>query len=220
VVGALSACEDGQVVGPVDNSRQGVAAEGGRLVADALASALLDLAEALRADRARRPEAPPPEPGVTDAGSAGPGTSRSLASLPSRAVADAASAVAAILVPAVVDRFDVNALLAKVDVQALVSRVDVDSLLESVDLERLLDRVDVDELVQQVDMGAVAREALEGIDVGDIIQDSTASIASDTLEAVRIQAMRADALVARIVDRVLGRRRPRDTALAKPAGGP
>jgi hypothetical protein len=195
-----------------DNSRQGVASEGGRLVADALASALLDLAEALKADRAARPDAPLAEAGPPNAGPAGTGTARSLASLPSRAV-DAASAVAATLVPSIVERIDVNALLAKVDVDALVARIDADRILESVDVERLLDRVDVDELVQRVDMGAVAREALEGIDVGDLIQDSTASIASDTLEAVRIQAMRADELLARVVDRLLRRLRPRDTAL-------
>ena len=58
-------------------------------------------------------------------------------------------------------------------------------------------------------MAAVAREALEGIDIGDIIQESTAGLAIDTIEAVRVQAMNADDLLARIVNRILGRRRPR-----------
>ena len=146
---------------PADNSRQGVASEGGRLVADALASALLDVAEALHSD-------------------------------------------AAAVVPAVVERIDVNALLAKVDVDALVERIDV---------KRILDQVDVNELVGQIDMAAVAREALEGIDIGDIIQESTAGIATDTMEAVRVQAMNADDLLARIVDRLLGRRGPRELSL-------
>ena len=119
-------------------------------------------------------------------------------------MSEAAAAIAAAVVPAVVERIDVNAVLAKVDVDALVSRIDVN---------RILDTVEVDELVGRVDMGAVAREALEGVDLGAIIQDSTASIATDTLEAVRIQAMRADAFLARIVDWPLGRAR-RQTALA------
>ena len=187
---------------PADNSRQGVASEGGRLVADALASALLDVAEALHSDAAAA-EGPPRPAQDAPAGPPGP-HGRSLASLPSRALADAAAAIAAAVVPAVVERIDVNALLAKVDVDALVERIDV---------AKILDQVDVNELVGKIDMAAVAREALEGIDIGDIIQESTAGIATDTMEAVRVQAMNADDLLARIVDRLLGRRGPRDLSL-------
>ena len=67
-------------------------------------------------------------------------------------------------------------------------------------------------------MAAVAREALEGIDIGDIIQELTAGIATDTMEAVRVQAMNADDLLARIVDRLLGRRRPARSVPRPPAG--
>ena len=187
---------------PADNSRQGVASEGGRLVADALASALLDVAEALHSDAAAAEGSPRPTQNAP-AGPPGP-HGRSLASRPSRALADAAAAIAAAVVPAVVERIDVNALLAKVDVDALVSRIDVN---------RILDQVDVEELVGRVDMAALAREALEGIDIGDLIQESTAGLAADTMEAVRVQAMNADDLLARIVDRLLGRHAPRELSL-------
>jgi hypothetical protein len=183
-----------------DASPTGVTTEGGRLVADALANALLDVAQALRTDAAEGP----PQPAPRGDGDHVERAARSLTSISTRAMSDAAAAIAAAVVPAIVERIDVNALLAKVDVDALVSRIDVN---------RILDTVDVDELVGRVDMAALAREALEGIDLGEIIQDSTASIATDTLEAVRIQAMRADALLARIVDLPL-RRRGRQTALA------
>jgi hypothetical protein len=220
VVGSLSACQDARDVATADNSRAGVAAEGGRLVTEALTAALLDIAEALRAAPSDAAATPPDRdaPAGREAGRGG--ATRSLASLPSRAAADAAGAIAAAIVPAVVERIDVNALLARVDVDALVARIDVDRILDSIDPNRVLDRVDVDELVERVDMAAVAREALEGIDLGDMIQESTASIATDTLEAIRVQAMRADDLLARIVDRLLLRRRPRDTALARRAGAP
>jgi hypothetical protein len=178
-----------------------VTTEGGRLVAEALAAALYDVAEALRTDAA---EAPPQPARRGDGNRVGEPAGRSLASMSTRAMSEAAAAIAAAVVPAIVERIDVNALLAKVDVDALVSRIDVN---------RILDTVDVDELVGRVDMAALAREALEGIDLGEIIQDSTASIATDTLEAIRIQAMRADGLLARIVDLPL-RRRGRQTALA------
>jgi hypothetical protein len=184
-----------------DASPTGVTTEGGRLVAEALAAALYDVAEALRTDAA---EAPPQPARRGDGNRVGERAGRSLGSMSTRAMSEAAAAIAAAVVPAIVERIDVNALLAKVDVDALVSRIDVN---------RVLDTVDVDELVGRVDMAALAREALEGIDLGEIIQDSTASIATDTLEAIRIQAMRADGLLARIVDLPL-RRRGRQTALA------
>ena len=187
-----------------DNSRQSVASEGGRLVADALASAILDLAEALQTD-APAAEGPPAAARATAPPARAPGEGgRSLASLTSRAVADAAGAIAAAVVPAVVEHIDVNALLAEVDVNALLAEVDVNALLAE---------VDINELVGQIDVAAVAREALEGIDIGDIIQESTAGLAIDTMEAVRVQAMNADDLLARIVDRLLGRRGPRELSL-------
>jgi hypothetical protein len=187
-----------------------VTTEGGRLVAEALAAALYDVAEALRTDAA---EAPPQPARRGDGNRVGERAGRSLGSMSTRAMSEAAAAIAAAVVPAIVERIDVNALLAKVDVDALLAKVDVDALVSRIDVNRILDTVDVDELVGRVDMAALAREALEGIDLGEIIQDSTASIATDTLEAIRIQAMRADGLLARIVDLPL-RRRGRQTALA------
>ena len=53
---------------------------------------------------------------------------------------------------------------------------------------------------------ALAKEAMEGIDMGEVIRESTTSIRSDTVDAVRDQAMRADGLVAPgVVDRALRR---------------
>jgi len=211
VVGALRAWQDGPDVATADHSRPGVAAEGRRLVADALTSALLDLAEAVGPPEGEPAAATPSEPGREGGHVPGAGAARTLASLPSRAAADVASAIAASLVPAILERVDLNALLAKVDVNALVARLDIDSVLDSIDPDKLLARIDVDELIRRVDMGALAREALEGIDIGDLIQESTASIGVDTVEAARVQAMRADEFLARIVDRILMRRGPRRT---------
>jgi hypothetical protein len=217
----MSACQDGPDV-ETDTPLPGVAADGARMVADGLMSRLLDLAEALQTEPASSgdtPQAPAAAPAVVGESDGG-GAIRSLVSLPSRVAADAAGAVAGAVVPRVVDRIDVNALLAKVDVDALVARVDVDRILDSIDPNRLLDRVDVDELIGRVDVGAVAEEALEAVDIGDLIQESTAGIGTEALEAVRLQSMRADDFLARIVDRVLFRKRPRDTALARPDATP
>ena len=207
-----------------ENSRQDVTAESVRMVADAVDDALLDLAEALRTERpdaAAPPSAgperqePPPRavPGTPAAGAA----ARTLTGAGTRPVVQAAAAIAAAIVPAVVERIDVNALIDEVDVEALVARVPVDEIVARIDLNQVLATVDVDALVGRVDIAAVAREALEGIDIGEIVQESTAGIATDTMEAVRVQAMNADDLLARIVDRLLGRRGPRHVALERRA---
>ena len=87
----------------------------------------------------------------------------------------------------------------------MFAKVDIEAVLNRVDLNALLGKVDLDPLVQRLDVGALANEAMEGIDIGEVIRESTASIGSDTVDAVRDQAMRADGLVARVVDRALRR---------------
>ena len=203
------------------NSREDVTAESVRMVADAVDGALLDLAEALHTERpdaaAPAPAAPERPPRVVPRTPAPGAAARTLTGAGTRAVAEAAAAIAAAIVPAVVERIDVNALIDEVDVEALVARVPVDEIVARIDLNRVLATVDVDELVGRVDIAAVAREALEGIDIGEIVQESTAGIATDTMEAVRVQAMTADDLLARIVDRLLGRHGPRHGALERRA---
>ena len=104
-----------------------------------------------------------------------------------------------------IERLDLNAIIDRVDVGRVIAKVDVEEVLSRVDLDALLAKVDLDRLVQRLDVGVLAKEALDGIDVGEVIRELTASIGSDTVDAVRDQAMRADGLVARVVDRALGR---------------
>jgi hypothetical protein len=120
--------------------------------------------------------------------------------------------------PAILDRLDVNALLDRVDVQRVVDRVDVDDLAERIDVERVLagvdvdalvDRIDVERLTSRIDVGEVAAEALEAVDVGDLIRESTASLGTEAVEVFRLQAIVADGMLARAVDAVLRRRGPR-----------
>jgi len=95
----------------------------------------------------------------------------------------------------VVDLLPIEAILAKVDVDALVQRVDVDALVQRVDLPRIVTQV------------------LEGIELGDLIADSTTNIATSARDTARVQAIRVDGGLASLVDRVLRRRRERDLVL-------
>lgn len=137
-------------------------------------------------------------------------------------LAEAVAVVVAAVLPRVLARMDPDVLLDRVDVQRLVDRVDVPALARRVDLGELADRIDVnaiveridiDALVRRIDLEAAAREALAAVDVGEIVRESTATIGSDVVEGLRSQAMRADDLLARLIDRVLGRDGDRRTSL-------
>jgi hypothetical protein len=105
-------------------------------------------------------------------------------------------------------------------IEAILARVDVNALVGSVDLNALLARVDMDALLTRLDLPSLINNVLSEIELGDLIQESTTGIASDARDAVRLQAHGADDLLARVVDRLLLRRRPRDLATPNFAVGP
>lgn len=133
---------------------------------------------------------------------------------PARAVGGLAARVVAGVAPAVIERLDMDAIvqrvdidrvLERVDVNRLIARVDVESLLARVDPNTLIDRIDVDRVVGRVDMGSVAREAVEGLDLGEIVRESTVGVGGDAIRDARLHAMRADRALERMIDRTLGR---------------
>lgn len=117
---------------------------------------------------------------------------------------------------AVLDRLDLTAVvLRRVDLEALVSaaldQVDLTSVvLEKVDLKAV-----VDAALARVDLVGIAEEVIDGVDLPEIIRESTGSMASDTVRGVRMQGIVADEAVGRAVDRLLLRRGRRST---EPAG--
>ena len=195
--------------------------EAGELVGDAVMGSLADLVARLHVDAppASADAHPEPEPvALAEQPS-------SVRGLPTRAAVDLVGGLVAAIVPVVLARIDPNEIIDKVDVQRLIDRVDVDEVVKQIDLDdlagrldvdALLARVDIDALVRRIDMSEVAREAIQGIDLGELIRDSTATIGSDIVDDLRVQSMRADDLVARVVDVVLRRKKPRRTALDPP----
>jgi hypothetical protein len=118
-------------------------------------------------------------------------------------------------------RADLDAIattaLARVELEPVVSaaldQLDLTQLvLERVDLERVvtsaLQHLDLTQIVrQQVDLIGLADYVVDGIDLPEIIRDSTGSVASEAVRGLRMQGVGADVAVARIVDRMLHRRR-------------
>jgi hypothetical protein len=99
-------------------------------------------------------------------------------------------------------------LLEKVDVNAIARRLDIEAVLDRMDLtSTVLRRVDlvkvVDAVLDQMDLIALANEIIEGVDLPEIIRDSTGTMASETVNGVRMQGIGADQAVGRAVDRLL-----------------
>ena len=96
------------------------------------------------------------------------------------------------------DQVDVNRLLDKVDVNKLLDQVDVDKLVARVDVQAVMKQVDVTELASQVDINALVERA--GLE--EIVARSSSSIASESVNLVRSQAVGLDDFIARWVNRL------------------
>ena len=116
-------------------------------------------------------------------------------------------------VDAIVRRVDLDAIVSQVDIDAIAKRIDVDAIVEKLDIDAIVDRVDIDAIVRRLDLVSLAEEIVNGIDLPEIIRESTGSMASDVVRDVRMQSIDADVAIARIVDRLIRRRRARRTEI-------
>jgi hypothetical protein len=114
-------------------------------------------------------------------------------------------------VDAVASRVDLAALVARVDPDAVVKRVDVDAVVARADLDAILVRLDLPRIVQEVivaiDLPRIVEEVIAAIDLPEILRESTGSAASEVVRGIRAESVQADDAVARIVDRLLHRKR-------------
>jgi hypothetical protein len=119
-----------------------------------------------------------------------------------QAAAEAASQLVGAIVAAVLDEVDLDGVVARVDLDAIAARIDLDAIAARIDLNAIVSRLDLAGLTEQV---------IDEVDLGEIIRESSGSMASETVDALRVQGMRADHFVSRLVDRVLLRKGERHT---------
>lgn len=150
------------------------------------------------------------------------------------AAVDLDRAVARVDVDAVVTRVDADAVVAKVDLNAIIDRVDVDAVANRLDVELVLDRmdltstvlqrVDLDALVQaillRIDLIGLAEQVIDGVNLTEIIRESTGTMASDTVRGVRMQGIAADDAISHAMDRFLLRHGRRSTKAPDDGGRP
>ena len=112
---------------------------------------------------------------------------------------------------AIVERIDVGAIVERVDVGAIVERVDLDAIASRIDLDAIVARVDLDAIVSRIDLAGLTEQVMDEVDLGEIIRESSSTMATETVDALRVQGMRVDGLVSRIADRILFRQGERQT---------
>jgi hypothetical protein len=127
-----------------------------------------------------------------------------------RAQEAAARAVRA-LVAAVLDEVDLDQIVARVDLDRIVDRINLNQIAARIDLNAIVARVDIDAILARVDLPALTEQVIDEVDLGEIIRESSSTMASETVDALRVQGMRVDGLVSRIVDRILLREGQRQT---------
>ena len=110
-------------------------------------------------------------------------------------------------IDAIARQVDIDAIVSQVDIDAIAKRIDVDAIVERIDVDAIVSRVDIDAIVRRLDLVALAEEVVNGIDLPEIIRESTGSMASDVVRDARMQSIDADVAIARVVDRIIRRRR-------------
>jgi hypothetical protein len=115
----------------------------------------------------------------------------------------------------------VDTTLDQIDLTSLaLARIDMERILARVDVNELAARVDLAAMVERLDLAKIAEEVIEELDVGELIRDSTGSMATETVEGIRVQGMNADIFVSRLVDRAFGRRGDDDARAPRGNGRP
>jgi hypothetical protein len=85
-------------------------------------------------------------------------------------------------------------------------------------MEQLIDHVPINKVVARVDLPGVIDE----IDLAGVIREATTGLGAETLDASRAGLMSMDLWSARLVDKILRRKEPRDlsvrwSGVARPA---
>jgi hypothetical protein len=116
-------------------------------------------------------------------------------------------------VDAVASRVDLAALVARVDPDDVAKRIDVDAVVGRADLDAIIVRLDlpriVNEVIVAIDLPRIVEEVIAAIDLPEILRESSGSAASEVVRGIRAESVQADDAVARVVDRLLHRKRPR-----------
>ena len=102
---------------------------------------------------------------------------------------------------------DLDELAEQIEVQRIAERLDPNAIAEGIDVDRVAERLDLDAIVLRLDLPKLVEDVLVEIDVADLIRQSTGTLTGDAIDEVRYVSVDADRVVARLVDRIIRRRK-------------
>lgn len=111
-------------------------------------------------------------------------------------------------VGAVASRIDVDSVASRLDLGRVIARIDLDGVAKRLDVDAVVARVDLDAVLGRLDLPAIAMKVVTAIDLPEIVRESTGPAASEVVRGIRAEGAQADDVVARMVDRLLHRRKP------------
>jgi hypothetical protein len=82
-----------------------------------------------------------------------------------------------------------------------------ENVIAQLDFVRIVEQVPVDDIASAVDVEGIVRR----VDLGGIIREATAGVTMETVDAIRSQGITVDEWTSRFVDRILLRKKARDT---------
>jgi hypothetical protein len=163
------------------------------------------------------PEEPPP--GVVDLVARSARLGIDVVGLVAGELASASARLARNVLPPAVAEKPLEAVGEKVDARVETARqreeVSRDDALDAAQavlnqtVGAVLDMLDWDMLAKKIP----AERLVANIDLGGIVRESTTSLAGETIDAIRVQAMGLDLWTARVVDKILRRKQRRDLVL-------
>jgi hypothetical protein len=83
-------------------------------------------------------------------------------------------------------------------------------IVDMLDMEQLIDHVPINKVVARIDLP----EVIDEIDLSGIIREGTKGLGGETLDSARAGLMAMDQWSARLVDKVLRRKEPRDLGVS------
>jgi hypothetical protein len=97
------------------------------------------------------------------------------------------------------NRAEASALIPMIVQQA------TENVIAQLDLERIVQQIPMEDIVGAIDIESIVAR----IDLVGVIRESTANISTEAVDALRDQGMALDTFAARVIDRLLFRKRPR-----------
>jgi hypothetical protein len=105
------------------------------------------------------------------------------------------------------ERVDLDSLVSEVDLNAIADRLDLNAVASRIDVDTVAERLDLDAVIERIDLVALTERVLDGIDLPEIIRESTGSMTGELVRGVRMQSIEADQALAGLMSRLLRRGR-------------